>query len=103
MANPDKHRVLDRLKSSDDHHLMVVNPMSKKGTERASNVRRMARREGVDLEEYLNTIRLSLLRQALERTGGHQKKAAELLRLSYRAFRYHADKLGLAKDDEAGS
>jgi two-component system response regulator PilR (NtrC family) len=59
--------------------------------------------EGVDLEEYLNTIRLSLLRQALERTGGHQKKAAELLRLSYRAFRYHADKLGLAKDEEGGS
>jgi DNA-binding NtrC family response regulator len=59
--------------------------------------------EGIDLEEYLNTIRLSLLRQALERTGGHQKKAAELLRLSYRAFRYHADKLGLAKDEEIGS
>jgi len=59
--------------------------------------------EGLDLEEYLNNIRLSLLRQALERTGGHQKNAAELLRLSYRAFRYHADKLGLAKDDEGGS
>jgi len=59
--------------------------------------------EGIDLEEYLNNIRLSLLRQALERTGGHQKKAAELLRLSYRAFRYHADKLGLAKDEETGS
>ncbi len=59
--------------------------------------------EGLDLEEHLNNIRLSLLRQALERTGGHQKKAAELLRLSYRAFRYHADKLGLVKDDETDS
>ena len=59
--------------------------------------------EGIDLEEYLNTMRLSLMRQALERTGGHQKKAAELLRLSYRAFRYHADKLGLAKDEEGDS
>ena len=28
------------------------------------------------------------------------KQAAELLRLSYRAFRYHADKLGLAHDDD---
>jgi two-component system response regulator PilR (NtrC family) len=58
--------------------------------------------EGIDLEEYLNTMRWSLMRQALERTGGHQKKAAELLRLSYRAFRYHADKLGLARDEESG-
>jgi DNA-binding NtrC family response regulator len=59
--------------------------------------------EGLDLEEHLNTIRRSLMRQALERSGGQQKRAAELLRLSYRAFRYHADKLGLVKDDEGES
>ncbi len=59
--------------------------------------------EGIDLEEHLNDMRLSLMRQALERTGGHQKKAAELLRLSYRAFRYHADKLGLVRDEESDS
>ncbi len=59
--------------------------------------------EGIDLEEYLDTMRLSLMRRALERTGGHQKKAAELLRLSYRAFRYHAEKLGLVKDEENGT
>jgi DNA-binding NtrC family response regulator len=56
--------------------------------------------EGVDLEEYLSTVRARLMRQALERTGGQQKAAAELLRLSYRAFRYHAEKLGLGNDDE---
>jgi two-component system response regulator PilR (NtrC family) len=56
--------------------------------------------EGIDLEEHLNNLRLSMMRQALERTGGHQKKAAELLRLSYRAFRYHADKLGLIRDED---
>jgi DNA-binding NtrC family response regulator len=39
------------------------------------------------------------MQQALEHTKGHQKNAAELLRMSYRAFRYHAEKLGLAKDD----
>jgi two-component system response regulator PilR (NtrC family) len=58
--------------------------------------------EGIDLEEYLNNLRLSMMRQALDRTGGHQKKAAELLRLSYRAFRYHADKLGLIRDEDGG-
>jgi DNA-binding NtrC family response regulator len=56
--------------------------------------------EGIDLEEHLNNLRLSMMRQALERTGGHQKRAAELLRLSYRAFRYHADKLGLIRDED---
>jgi len=55
--------------------------------------------EGLDLEEYLESTRLSLMRQALQRTGGQQKKASELLRMSYRAFRYHAEKLGLVRDD----
>ncbi len=54
--------------------------------------------EGLDIDEYLDTMRQSLMRQALKRTGGHQKKASELLRMSYRAFRYHAEKLGLMRD-----
>jgi len=55
--------------------------------------------EGLDIDEYLDNVRRTLMRQALEKTGGHQKKASELLRMSYRAFRYHAEKLGLARDD----
>jgi DNA-binding NtrC family response regulator len=55
--------------------------------------------EGIDIEEYLDNVRRSLMQQALEQTQGHQKNASELLRMSYRAFRYHAEKLGLAKDD----
>lgn len=56
--------------------------------------------EGIDLEEHLSSVRAKLMRQALELSGGQQKKAAELLRLSYRAFRYHAEKLGLAHDED---
>jgi two-component system response regulator PilR (NtrC family) len=56
-------------------------------------------REDLDIDEYLDNVRRSLMRQALEKTGGHQKRASELLRMSYRAFRYHAEKLGLARDD----
>ena len=59
--------------------------------------------EGIDLEEYLENLRLSFMRQALQRTDGHQKKAADMLRLSYRAFRYHADKLGLSREEESSS
>jgi len=55
--------------------------------------------EGLDIDEYMDNMRRSLMRQALEKTGGHQKKASELLRMSYRAFRYHAEKLGLVRDD----
>lgn len=55
--------------------------------------------EGIDIEEYLDNVRRSLMQQALDQTQGHQKNASEILRMSYRAFRYHAEKLGLAKDD----
>jgi two-component system response regulator PilR (NtrC family) len=55
--------------------------------------------EGLDIEEYLDVVRRTMMIQALEKTDGHQKKASVLLRMSYRAFRYHAEKLGLAKDD----
>jgi DNA-binding NtrC family response regulator len=55
---------------------------------------------GIDLEEFINDLRRSLMRQALERSGGQQKRASELLRLSYRAFRYHAEKLGIAREEE---
>jgi DNA-binding NtrC family response regulator len=57
--------------------------------------------EGLDLEEHLMAVRAALIRQALDRTGGQQKRAAELLRMSYRAFRYHAEKLGLVHSDES--
>jgi DNA-binding NtrC family response regulator/uncharacterized membrane protein (UPF0127 family) len=50
--------------------------------------------EGLDIDEYMDNVRRSLMREALEKTDGHQKKASELLRMSYRAFRYHAEKLG---------
>jgi len=52
--------------------------------------------EGVDLEEYLNGVRESMMRQALEKCGGNQKEAAKILRMTYRAFRYHAEKIGLS-------
>ncbi|HPC83221.1 MAG TPA: sigma-54 dependent transcriptional regulator [Thermoanaerobaculaceae bacterium] len=55
--------------------------------------------EGLDLEAHLDTIRRELMRQALERCGGVQKDAARLLRMTYRAFRYHAEKLNLATED----
>ena len=50
---------------------------------------------GLDLEGLLADVELRYIRQALERAGGLQVRAAELLRLSFRQFRYKIQKHGL--------
>ena len=51
--------------------------------------------DGLDLEALLESIRADVMRQALERSGGVQTQAAELLRMSFRSFRYYARKAGI--------
>jgi two-component system, NtrC family, response regulator PilR len=51
--------------------------------------------EGLDLEAFLDELRGRLMEQALERSNGVQTQAAELLRMSFRSFRYYAKKAGL--------
>ncbi|MBI4591413.1 MAG: sigma 54-interacting transcriptional regulator, partial [Candidatus Rokubacteria bacterium] len=48
--------------------------------------------EGLDLESTLDQIELRLLTKALERTKGVQTRAADLLRLTFRQFRYKLQK-----------
>ncbi len=55
--------------------------------------------DGLDLEAHLDAMRRELMRQALVRCGGVQKDAARLLRMTYRAFRYHAEKFNLTAED----
>ncbi len=55
--------------------------------------------EGLDLEAYLESIRAQLMVQALERTGGVQTQAAEILGMSFRSFRYYAKKAGIKGGD----
>jgi two-component system response regulator PilR (NtrC family) len=55
--------------------------------------------EGLDLEAYLESIRAQLMVQALERTSGVQTQAADLLKMSFRSFRYYAKKAGLKGGD----
>jgi two-component system response regulator PilR (NtrC family) len=54
---------------------------------------------GLDIETHLDGIRRELMKQALEKCGGVQKEAAKLLRMTYRAFRYHAEKFKLIVED----
>ena len=50
---------------------------------------------GFNLERHLQDIERSHLERALERAGGVQTRAAEVLGLSFRQFRYLAKKYGL--------
>jgi two-component system response regulator PilR (NtrC family) len=54
--------------------------------------------EGLDLEAHLERIRAELMTQALDRAAGVQTKAAELLGMSFRSFRYYARKVGVTGD-----
>jgi two-component system response regulator PilR (NtrC family) len=60
--------------------------------------------EGISLEDHLEGIGKIFMLKALERTGGVQTQAAELLRMSFRSFRYYAKKYDLisreARQDE---
>jgi len=56
--------------------------------------------EGIDLERYLEWLGKRLMQQALERTNGVQIRAAELLRMSERSFRYYAKKYGIRREGE---
>jgi two-component system response regulator PilR (NtrC family) len=51
--------------------------------------------DGADLEGMLASYERGLLMEALQRTGGVKKRAAQLLGVSFRSFRYRLEKLGL--------
>jgi two-component system response regulator PilR (NtrC family) len=53
--------------------------------------------EGLDLEATLDDLERRYLQRALERTRGVQTKAAELLRMTFRQFRYKLQKHNLGR------
>jgi len=53
---------------------------------------------GVSLDEMMEEYERGLMLEALDRVGGVKKRAAQLLGISFRSFRYRCEKLGL--DDE---
>ena len=50
---------------------------------------------GFHLGEHVETIERRYIAQALAKTGGRKNKAAELLGMSFRSFRYHMKKYEL--------
>jgi len=55
---------------------------------------------GMALEPLLDDLEKRYLLKALEKTGGAKKKAAELLGMSFRSFRYRLAKFGLDSGEE---
>ncbi|MBE2253667.1 MAG: sigma-54-dependent Fis family transcriptional regulator [Myxococcus sp.] len=55
--------------------------------------------QGFSLELHLDTLERRYLHEALRRAGGAKTKAAELLGLSFRSFRYRLAKHGMPPDD----
>jgi two-component system, NtrC family, response regulator PilR len=53
--------------------------------------------EGMDLEAALDALERRYLQRALERSRGVQTKAAELLRMTFRQFRYKLQKHNMAR------
>jgi len=56
--------------------------------------------EGMELESLLENLEKQYLLKALEKTGGAKKKAAELLSMSFRSFRYRLAKFGLDNGED---
>ncbi|HBD07913.1 MAG TPA: Fis family transcriptional regulator, partial [Syntrophobacteraceae bacterium] len=56
--------------------------------------------DGFNLDEHLAGIEKELLLRALENTQGVKLRAADLLGISFRSFRYRLAKYGMAADDE---
>jgi two-component system response regulator PilR (NtrC family) len=69
------------------------------GVKRGSDVSVRLPDGGVDLDRHLEDLRRKYMVEAMERVGGVQTKAAELLGMTFRSFRYFAKKYDLAGRD----
>lgn len=56
--------------------------------------------EGLDLEKVVEEYERTLIQEALRTAGGIRKKAADLLKISFRSMRYRLLKHGLASKEE---
>ena len=56
---------------------------------------------GIDLESHLEALRRRYMAEAMERAHGVQTRAAEILGMTFRSFRYFAKKYGLMRGELA--
>lgn len=56
---------------------------------------------GLDLDEYLDGVKREYMLEALARSEGVQTRAAEVLGMSFRSFRYYAKKFRIGEEGDA--
>jgi two-component system response regulator PilR (NtrC family) len=54
---------------------------------------------GIDLDRHLEALRRKYMLEAMERCGSVQTRAAEILGMTFRSFRYFAKKYGITGRD----
>jgi two-component system response regulator PilR (NtrC family) len=67
-----------------------------------SSSRQSALPEGMRLDDWLDEIRKACIEEALAATGGNQTRAAERLRITFRALRYYVQKYVVRGSSGAG-
>ena len=82
-------------------HLLVVAPMAAASVSTAAVPASVGApaplfpAEGIDLERHVQDIEREYLAEALRRADGVKMRAADLLGMSFRSFRYYAKKYNL--------
>ncbi len=84
--------VLESEEAIISHSTLPEVVRKKSQTSLTSNILPM---EGLNLEEVVANLETDLIEQSLDHCNGNKTKAAELLGLSFRSFRYRLDKYGL--------
>jgi two-component system response regulator PilR (NtrC family) len=56
-------------------------------------------KEGIDLEEVVESLEKTLILKALKKAQGIKRRAAELLHINFRSMRYRLEKYGIDNSD----
>ena len=84
------------------HHTVSFSPEIRKETARDGDLSVRLPDGGVDLDRHLEELRRKYMMEAMERVGGVQTKAAEMLGMTFRSFRYFAKKYNMTGKESAG-
>ncbi len=86
------------LETGDEIRPESLPPEVRQGLEGGREIEIALPGEGLDLERRLEDLRCRFMVEAMERSGGVQTRAAELLRMTFRSFRYFAKKYGISRE-----
>ncbi len=89
------------LETGDEIQADSLSPEVRAGSSAVGEPELTLPKGGLDVESHLESLREGYMLKAMEQTGGVQTRAAELLGMTFRSFRYFAKKYSLGRDPEA--